>query len=62
MSKEKFLIGANLQKIEGRPILRKTKLKTFTRIIENTIFQVIIVSIVLLFAKEISIFIWKRLN
>lgn len=60
--KEKFLIAGNLSSEKARPIFRNSIGKKVRSFLDNTIFQVIIISIGLLICKEVSIYIWTILN
>lgn len=60
--KEKFLIAGNLSSEKARPIFKKTISKKIRSFLDNTIFQVIVISIGLLICKEMSILIWTKLN
>lgn len=60
--KEKFLIAGSLSSEKARPIFRKTISKKIRSFLDNTVFQVIIISIGLLICKEMSILIWTKLN
>lgn len=62
MEKEKYLIASNLNCEKEAKIFKSTITKKVRYFLNNTVFQVIIISIGLLICKEMSIFIWTKLN
>lgn len=58
-----FLLIQTLKKEEGRPIFKKRTFTTTSRkLMDNVIIQVILCSILLMSAREISTYIWTKIN
>lgn len=62
MEKEKYLLVSTLNGEKEAKIFKSTITKKVRYFLNNTVFQVIFISIGLLICKEMSIYIWTILN